>query len=202
MKCQKLQKPPLYVAIHEAGHAVIMMFLGPPRWIDYLSLSDTPADCIGFVKSNSRFDRQLADAIKGSSQFAEGEDVAVSVVEYQNQAAWMDVIDLMAGNIAELRFRGMNPISRGIAIGQAVDAASARAHGTEQRDDFVQIYQRLEWLDKEAIASNAVKALEQTESLVKTHWSKIRELGRWLHETMHIDAEALNHWRERWPRHL
>jgi hypothetical protein len=198
VKLPKSKKPPLYVAIHEAGHAVIMMFLGLPRRIKYVSLTDTPPGTVGFVKASARFDRQLADAVRATEQFSRGDDAAVSVVAFQKRAAWWEVVDLIAGNVAELRSRQINSLTRAMVISQTNEAAGQRRDGSEFPDDFVQIYERLEWLDKDAIGSNALKALEETEALVTAHWSKIRELGRLLHKTMHIDEDALIHWRERW----
>ena len=88
------KRPPLYVAVHEAAHAVAMMFGQPPRWVDYITLRDCPDDAIGFVKADARF--QIGQLSQGDGLSAEHRALLA-------KDAWQDIIDLMAGPITELR---------------------------------------------------------------------------------------------------
>ena len=199
-KRETFKKPPLHVAVHEAGHAVAIMFSDDPRWIDFVTLRETPEGSIGYVQSEARFKRYVVDIVTASATPPEQEDLFAQQMDYYRRAARLDVIDTMAGGVAEMRFRKYSAATRFLCMSNAIEQAAFQAHTGGAKDDFLMIYERLHWLDPNAIYDNFAEAWDETEALVKAHWAKIEELGRWLHRDMHIDDDALIEWGDQWPR--
>lgn len=189
---ETFKKPPLYVAIHEAGHAVAMMFADQPRLVDHISIRDTPDDAIGFVGGKARFQLGTVDELHRAGALTEEHRALLA------RDAWQDVIEFLAGPLAELRFRKWCAAGRAIQMQPCIEAAGERVIGIGN-DDFEKVFVRLDWIGGD-LRANIGKAREATETVLRTHWNKIEKLGRWLHRDLHIEGEALHEWRNQWTR--
>lgn len=178
-----MQRSPLYVAVHEAGHAISMLSSDPRRWVDYVSLRETPVDAVGFTKGEARF--QIAWA---------GQLAVTGQREQLVSAAKADVVDLLAGPIAEYRFRKIPRVARQFLANQWADKMIGADWTTIDEDDFSKVRLRLMWCDPQQVHRAFLDRWHDAEAVVGAHWKHILELGRWLHTVGHIEDDELFPW--------
>ena len=177
------RRTPLYVAVHEAGHAVAMLATYPAPLVRYVSVIDQQPDRLGFCCADHRFDPSLVDGSYGDELRRKGRE----------ERAWMDVIDLLAGTVAELKFNKQSTIVRRLNA-RLLAASFANGMELERDSDFDLARGRLMWINPDNVQSSFVEAWDKTELLVQKHWKQIEELGRWLHHQGKIEFEELEDW--------
>ncbi|MFK4870753.1 hypothetical protein [Novosphingobium sp. ZW T3_23] len=184
-----MKRPPLYVAVHEAGHAISMLSSHPPRWEDHVSLTQLPHDALGFTKGNARFNSGMAEQL-----------VAAGLRENLIAAAKADVIDLLAGPVAEARFRRECGATRLINAHQYAKILAQADCALPQDHDLAKVHLRLHWCDPTIVREAFIDGWKGAEAVIKRHWRHVVAVGRWLHRDGHIeDAELFPWWKERVP---
>jgi hypothetical protein len=182
-----MTRPPLYVAVHEAGHAISMLSSQLPRWVDHVSLTQLPNDALGFTKGNARFNFGMAEQL-----------VAAGLRENLIAAAKADVIDLLAGPVAEARFRRECGATRLINANQYAEILAQADCALHEDHDLAKVHLRLHWCNPTTVREAFIDGWSGAETVVKVHWRHIVELGRWLHRERHIeDVKLLPWWKER-----
>jgi len=179
-----VDNPPLYVAIHEAGHAVAMLAQQPGPRIDYISIVDQPADRVGIVHAQARFQPNLADV----AAQAEGGRPLIE------RLAWQDAVEFLAGPIAEWRFRKQSKLVRLLT---ARDIASRLALDNtllKTGEDAEKVLVRLRWRNPDTVEEEFIAAWEESEALLKPRWTAVQELGLWLHRQGRIEDDQLYDW--------
>lgn len=83
------------VCAHEAGHAIVQLASGPGKWIDYIEVDNPNEDRLGVVWTEAEWQPWMRD-----------EPAPLEIVEHRKRAATRDVVNYLAGNVAEFRFRG------------------------------------------------------------------------------------------------
>lgn len=182
------RRSPLYVAMHEAGHTVAMLANTPSPHIRYVSVGSGERRLEGLTAANPRFQPTLYE---GAVEM--NDEVRIRLRRH----AWLDIVDALAGPIAEYRFKGSSKVGRsidGYMIAKAIaDPRVALEHGNDQ--DLAR--RRLLWLEPKRIEELCAKAWAQAEDLIGAHWSQVDELGRWLNAATRIEGDEIRQWWER-----
>lgn len=178
-----MARMPLYVAVHEAGHAVAMLASESPRPIQYLSVIDQPAGQQGFTAATARFQPAY-----GHFDALPAEEPAL------RRSAWLDVVELFAGNVAEKRFRGRSEIARLLHARSLAHQLTSETLVPEPGEDADKIMVRLRSLDGANAANQFVRGWTEAEVALRPHWKRVVELGRWLHNQGRIEASELYGW--------
>ncbi|MEG8038764.1 hypothetical protein QP166_05155 [Sphingomonas sp. LR60] len=174
---------PLYVAVHEAGHAVAIMANACRRNIESLSIIEQPNGQLGFTASQARFQPAFGHHYAKPS-------VAVDLVE----AARLDTIELLAGPIAERRFRRQSEADRLFAAHYLAEGLASGRLAPTPDEDAAKIMLRLRWLDDGPLVDAFITAWQQTENVLRPRWKSVVELGRWLHQQGRIEEKELYCW--------
>lgn len=180
---EKLWKTPLYVAVHEAGHAVAILASESSRCIEYLSIIDQPDGQQGCTASQARFQPAFGHL-----------DTEPTVAAELANAAWLDIVELFAGSVAEKRFRGQSEVGRALDARYLAEKFAVGALTPAPDEDADKILLRLRWLDRERLATEFVRGWEQAENVLRPRWKGVVELGRWLHRQGRIEGGELSQW--------
>lgn len=113
-----------------------MLSSQPPRWVDHVSLTQLPNDALGFTKGKARFNFGMAEQLAAAGQR-----------EHMIAAAKADVIDLLAGPIAEARFRRDCGVTRLINAHNYAKTLAQADCALPQDHDLAKVHLRLHWCD-------------------------------------------------------
>lgn len=186
-----MPKPPLWLAMHEAGHAVALLANQPGPSIDGVSIIEQPAERLGEVYVQARF-QPAWDTISPSNLTAE--QVAL-VHASRKRRAYQDIIEYLAGPVAELRWRFRQRLGTRI---QGVFLSSLYFDNDEieieKGTDFDRVRVRLRWLEPIAIKQAFSDAWMESEELIHVHWKWVLGLGRWLQRDGKISGDSLYDW--------
>lgn len=185
-----LRRGPLYVAMHEAGHAVAMLANSPSPHIRYVSVGSGEQRFEGYTAAVARFQPSFYDHEVGMDD---------KLRQRLRRNAWLDVLDALAGPIAEGRFKRISTIARTFeSFGFAklvADPDVKLDHG----EDADLVRRRLSWLDAARIDELFRNAWAETEVLLSSHWKRVDDLGRWLNVAKRIEGDELREW---WGRNV
>lgn len=176
----------LAIAMHEAGHAVIRMNTPMSPYTDEVWLLKDGETALGCVVGDARWQPGKANSLR----HLEGE-AYVSYAQFLRRSAWEDILEALAGPIAELRWRKWPRMSIAImAQDYAEDcfAAPALMAGT----DYDQARRRLEWLYPENPGDAFRRAWIETEEAVAASWKTIQRVGRALDRSGVLSHEELD----------
>ncbi len=146
-----------------------MLASQPIKWVDSISLTDVPHGALGFTKGNARFQIALADKL-----------AALGHRDHLVSAALEDVVELLAGPIAELRFRGQSENARLLNAHRWAKMSDEAGFGLAEGDDFGKVALRLQWVDPLNVAEafverwNASEAIWPAAGLADTEISSFR----------------------------
>jgi hypothetical protein len=93
------------------------------------------------------------------------------IVEHRRRAAASDVVNYVAGNVAEFRFRGRSRVEIKFACVQMADACLAEPPGA--RTDYGLARNRLEWITPGAERNAFMHAWLAGEGIMASWWSGI-----------------------------
>ncbi|WP_137897217.1 hypothetical protein [Sphingomonas sp. 2SG] len=168
----------LTTCFHEAGHAIVQLAHGSHPWIDSIAVEGLPDGILGLVDTPSIWQPSCLE--RAASR---------DIHEVWTRGAWRDVINYLAGPIAELRWR-----KHGLAaIWFAADEMARRCLTTSEESftDFGRVRHRLEWAIPGDDHANFVKAWLETEEEVHRWWGPITKLARLLAERGRISDDEL-----------
>jgi hypothetical protein len=138
---------------------------------------------LGLCEMDLRFQSHMAGpAFRG--------DKAKLLRDQWRKLAWDDVLDALAGSIAELRWKRAG--YWGVAF--TVDYYLQQVLGEQEPDrggDFGQARFRLLWAFPDGPDEAFRRAWFEANDLVAKHWSVIRLVGRQLHAKGRLDADEL-----------
>lgn len=175
-----MKKPSLHaICMHEAGHAIVQLATGPAPWIDYIEVNNPDPDKLAIVYSRAMWQPHMR-----------GVAAPPIVVEQWRRLAARDIVNYLAGPVAELRWNRCSRLTIQLA---ATDMAArcVRQADPEVRDDAGLVLKRLAWLMPGAEEAGFVEAWLATEEIVAAWWSEIVELGRNLLDRGRIEAVDL-----------
>lgn len=176
--------PPTRLAtcVHEAGHAVVQLARGSHPWIDSIAVDGLGEGMLGLVDTISIWQPSyLALAV--------GRDLH----EAWAAAAWRDVINYLAGPVAELRWRRYSRVAVAIVADEMAERCFGRAHA--DFSDFGRVRRRLKCAIPGDDRANFVQAWLQTEEEVARWWREIVALARVLSTVGRIeDVELYELW--------
>lgn len=169
----------LSVAIHEAGHAVAQLANPPHPRIDFISIVGLPDGLLGLVQTEASWQPYMATC-----------SVDPAIIEHWRQLAQKDVINYLAGPIAELRWRRHPRAS--IQFGsQQFGERCLDSDSLEPGNDLDRVRTRLLWAFPDDPHGAFDCAWFDTEELVAMHWNAILFLGRALLEKGRIEGADL-----------
>ena len=177
------RQPPsrLAVSMHEAGHAVVQLANGPAPRINSIAVGGLEGDLLGLVETRSMWQPYMARAA-----------VTSDIREQWRILAWRDVINSLAGPIAELRWRRYSRLE--ILLG--ADQMAERCVGDvppEEHTDFGHVRSRLLSTTDGDQRANFVRAWCKAEVQVAGWWREILQIGRQLDASGRIGDEELLH---------
>jgi len=175
-----MQTPTLLsIAIHEAGHAVAALADPPRPWIEGVSIIDQPEGWLGYFSCPALWQPYMAEVT-----------APAEAMEAWRILAWRDVIEYLAGPIAELRWKRYSRA----AIWLGADEFAEHCFGErapEPGSDLGCVRARLEWARPDDERDAFCEAWIETEELVARHWRAIVEIGRLLEKQGRLDGETL-----------
>jgi hypothetical protein len=171
-----MSKPPLWLAIHEVGHAVAMLRLddlavvsGPH--IREVSL-DSTEEYLGIVVRDDRFQMLFADLLPRN-----------------HELEWLcrfSMIETLAGPFAEWRQR-TNCLCAGVNAAQWSEKILSTVDVSDP--DFRQVQARLRWLKPDDPAAELDLLIDYAFAIVRSEWPGIVEAARMLRERRVMDGE-------------
>ena len=115
------------------------------------------------------------------------------IAEHRRRAAARDVVNYLAGNVAEFRFRGRSRSEIRFACVQMADACVAEPSGS--RTDYGLARNRLQWITPAAERDGFMHAWLAAESVVASWWGEILLLAGELERRGRLtDAELYPLW--------
>lgn len=185
----------LALAMHEAGHAVVMLARHPRLYFDEVWLDRSADWALGCVVGQPRFKSIFFDVPPPN------EAIRALWIE----AARLDTVDFLAGPIAELRWRRqgrwgirfLGPAYRDHCLSIEPDEVEGGhkygsgggnpRHGT----DLWNVQRLLMWAYPEQPASAFDSAWLEAEEMVGANWAAIQRVGRLLCERERLDVEEV-----------
>jgi hypothetical protein len=169
--------------MHEAGHAVAQLANPPAPWIDSIAITGLPDGLLGLVETPALWQPYMAKW----DGFASGHDAWRSL-------AWKDVINYLAGPIAELRWRRYSRAALWFSAHHYADMCFSDPE-PEAHSDLGRVRARLLWGYPEAEREAFIKAWLEAEAAISRHWRAVKAIGRLVHERGRLtDVELLDAW--------
>ncbi len=179
MAIEEVRAPTLAeVCAHEAGHAIVQLASGPGEWIEYIEVNNQDEGRLGVVWSQAEWQPWMRE-----------EPAPPEIAERRRRAAARDVVNYLAGNVAEFRFRGRPRIE--IKFGCGEMATACVAEPPESRTDYGLARNRLAWITPGAERIGFMHAWLATESIVASWWSEILLLAGELERRGRLTDEDL-----------
>lgn len=175
-----MHRPPtrLAICVHEAGHAIVQLAHGSHPWINSIAVDGLPGGLLGLVDTASIWQPSCL-----------GLAADREVHEAWSAGACRDVVNYLAGPIAELRWRRYDRATIWLVAGQM--AQPCLKEPQEEFSDFGRVRRRLECAIPGDDHANYKKAWMEAEEEVAFWWPQITELGRMLAEQDRIGDEDL-----------
>lgn len=174
----------LTVCFHEAGHAIVQLAHGSHPWIDSIAVEGLPDGLLGLVDTPSIWQPSCLERA-----------VSRDIHEVWAKGAWRDVINYLAGPIAELRWRRHGRFAIRFAAKDMARQCLTEPQGSFS--DFGRVRHRLECAIPGDDHANFVKAWLETEEEVHRWWAPITKLARLLADRGRIaDDELYPFWND------
>lgn len=160
-----MRKPTLLsICRHEAGHAIVQLATGPASWINYTEIDRPDEHKLGIVWTRAMWQPWMREA-----------EACEDSVRHRQWFAAQDVVNFLAGDVAELRWRRETRI----AIQHIADEMTWRCvDAPDPPADFGMARSRLFWLIPGDEEAGFVRAWHATEGVVALWWREIIRLGR------------------------
>lgn len=166
------------ICAHEAGHAIVQLTGGSTPWIDFIEVNRPNQAMLGVVWTKAMWQPWMKD-----------EPAPLWVVEQRRVMAAKDVVNYLAGNIAEFRFRGRSRAE--IQAGCFEMADQCLAEPVDSRTDYGLARNRLEWITPGAERRAFVHAWLACEAIAASWWKEILHLAVELERHGRVDDDRL-----------
>lgn len=170
----------LAVAMHEAGHAIVQLATGPAPWIDYISLEEDDPDQLGRVQTQAMWQPSWMEAAHAPPE----------IIEQWRVLAVRDVVNYLAGPVAELRWRRYPRAAIWLGGPEMADRCLGEP-APPSHTDLGRVRRRLTWSYPGCERKVFREAWLRTEALVASWWNQIEWLGRELDTCGRINDEEL-----------
>lgn len=179
--------PTFQTAIHEAGHTIARLVTGHGPAIDFASLLAQPEGQTGVLQTQFRWVAGVSDVRPTGER-----EAVTAYVEQQRANAKLDIIEALAGPIAESRQR-KTPWSaidlHGLEIGPHC------IHGdVDPSGDLEAVRTRLNWLHGGAAEQRFHDYWCEALELVRQNWKAIDSFARLLLSHGRLEGEEIGQW--------
>lgn len=152
------------ICAHEAGHAIVQLASGPGPWIKFVEVNHPDEERLGVVWTEAMWQPWMREEV-----------TTPDLSEQRRDMAARDVVNYLAGNIAEFRFRGRSRTEIQFGSFEMADACLAEPAGS--RTDYGMSRNRLEWIAPGAERNAFMHAWLAAETIAASWWKEILKLA-------------------------